>query len=173
MDYPLYYRLDASDRITQTGGEWDAFAGTHDGASLRGDAVLGHSLYDFVQGDVSRMFVRTLVDGVRLLQRSRTVGYRCDSPGLKRFMEMTLAPLAGGEVLVSHRQLRTEPVTRAFHFQVVQPDQPGVVVRCTHCNAVKRQGRWGEAETVLPVGLSRVPVIYGVCESCLAAVIRR
>ena len=108
MAFELFYRLDNTDRIFDTGGAWNQFAKENAGTELLGSAVIGRSLYDFIHGDVSRMFVRTLVDGVRILNRPRMVPYRCDSPGLRRYMEMSITCEPGGGILLEHRQVREE-----------------------------------------------------------------
>ncbi len=173
-DFVLHYRLDQRDRIIDTGGAWDRFAEENDGGVLVGKSVLGRSLYDFISGDVSRMFVRTIIDGVRILQRPRNVPYRCDSPGLRRYMEMSLTLEVGGEMLLAHRQLRTEESGRKFDFQVGLQPVRQMIIRCSHCNGLKRHGVWGEAEDILPATTNAlVPVIYGVCPRCLELVRQR
>lgn len=172
MKFDLYYRLDKADRITETGGEWDRLAQENSEPALLGASIVGRSLYDFIHGDVSRMFVRSLVDGVRVLRRPRTVLYRCDSPCLRRYMEMTISCEPGGGVLIEHRQLRTEPIARKFEFKVGVGLISQMRIRCTHCNAVKNNGVWGEPELVLPAGEEQIPVIYGVCQVCLDQVKR-
>lgn len=173
MAFELFYRLDNTDRIVETGGAWNQFAKENAGTELLGSAVIGRSLYDFIHGDVSRMFVRTLVDGVRILNRPRVVPYRCDSPGLRRYMEMSITCEPGGGILLEHRQVREETISRNFDFKVGVRSVNQLIVRCSHCNTVKKNGVWGEPETVLLEGDKLVPVIYGVCETCLNLVKRR
>lgn len=172
MTFELYYRLDKADRIVETGGAWDRLAQENAGTDLLSASIVGRSLYDYIHGDVSRMFVRTLVNGVRTLGRPRTVPYRCDSPGVRRFMEMSLFREASGSILVEHRQLRTEAIQRKFDFKAGVALGRQMIIRCSHCNAVKNNGTWGEAEDLLPEGNTQVPVIYGVCQTCLSLVKR-
>lgn len=170
----LFFRLDKGDRITEIGGSWDRMAQENGGDHLCGQSVLGYPLYDYISGDISKMFVRTVIDGVRVLRRARTVPYRCDSPGLRRYMEMSISFEPGGGLLLEHRQLRTESTGRRFDFQAgVQPLRQ-MVVRCSHCNGLKVDGAWGEPESLLPADHSgKVPVIYGVCPKCMALVRRK
>lgn len=172
-DFRIQYRLDKSDLIVDVGGAWDRMAVENGGNELCGHSVLGRSLYDFISGDVSKMFVRTIIDGVRVLRRPRTVPYRCDSPGLRRFMEMSISCEDGGGLLLEHRQLRTEATGRRFDFTVGVAPVRQMVVRCSHCNSVKFSGVWGEPERVLPEAPGKVPVIYGVCPNCMDKVRRR
>ena len=170
----LFYRLDQSDRITAIGGAWDRMAQENGGDRLCGDSVVGRPLYDFISGDISKMFVRTVIEGVRVLQRPRTVPYRCDSPGLRRYMEMSIKCEPGGGLLLEHRQVRTEATGRRFDFRVGTQPLRQMVVRCSHCNAVKVEGRWGEPEALLPVApAGDVPVVYGVCPTCMDLVRRK
>lgn len=174
QEYSLFYRLDKGDRITEVGGAWDRMAQENDGGQLCGGSVLGAPLYDFVSGDVSKMFVRTVIDGVRVLQRSRTVSYRCDSPGLRRYMEMTITCEPGGGVLLEHRQLRTEASGRRVDFRLATQPVRQMIVRCSHCNGIKINGAWGEPEAMMPAGMAGdIPVIYGVCPRCMELVRRK
>ena len=174
QELSLYFRLDKSDRITETGGAWDTMAHENGGDALCGGTVIGHPLYDYVSGDVSKMFVRTVIDGVRVLQRPRALPYRCDSPGLRRYMEMAITCEPGGGLLLEHRLLRTEATGRRFDFQTSNAPLRQMIVRCTHCNAIKHEGRWGEPEAVLPEQVSgALAVVYGVCPRCMERIRRK
>lgn len=166
-----FYRLDTQDRIVAAGGAWDQFALANDANDLLAERVIGSSIFDYVYGDVSVMFLRTLLNGARTLQRSTLRPYRCDSPGIKRFMEMVVEPDGRGGVTIHHRLLRTEPLPATLRF-AVRPGATPVTTRCSMCNRLKVAGGWQEPETVWADGQlipeQATPVIYGVCPDCLA-----
>lgn len=172
----LYYRLDAADRIVEIGGCWNDFALANAGESVLAECVLGSDIYDHVSGDASRMFLHTLLTATRSLARDTTRPYRCDSPGVKRFMEMSLLPLADHGVMVAHRMIKVEPLPGRYDFIASknQPYPPSRIVRCSICNRIKHAGEWLETDRAGALGLlsssEPTPVIYGVCDACHASV---
>lgn len=167
-----FYRVDGRDRILEVGGAWDEFARSNDGQRAVADRVTGTNLLDHVSGDVSRMYVRTVFEGVRVLGRPATRTYRCDSSVQKRFMEMTLTPEAAGSLLVEHRLLRAENFVRPTGFVPGTPGRPGTRVRCSMCNRLKIGADWREMDHPSDQAALAGPiaVVYGVCSSCLAGI---
>lgn len=170
----LSYTLDKADNIVAVGGNWDAFARENDGESLLASKIIGCNLDQFIHGDITRMFVRTMIMSARTLQRPVLRPYRCDSPKLKRFMEMTVLPGAQGAVEVVHRELRSEPIAHPMPISAA-PAGAGkrFVKRCSICNRVKAQDIWSELDAAIdaariPAGAHDIKVIYGVCPDCLA-----
>jgi hypothetical protein len=167
-----FFRVDRTDRILEVGGAWDEFARGNDGERAVAHRVIGTRLLDHISGDVSRMYVRTVFEGVRILGRQVTRSYRCDSPATKRFMEMTVTPEATGGLLVEQRLVRAENLVRPVGIVPGVPGRPGSRVRCSMCNRLKVGADWREidhpnddAGTAGPIA-----VVYGVCSSCLAGI---
>jgi hypothetical protein len=167
-----FYRVDGKDRILEVGGAWDTFAKSNDGEPAIGGRVIGTHLLDHISGDVSRMYVRTVFDAVRILGRQATRAYRCDSPTQKRFMEMTVTPESAGSLLVEHRLLRAENFVRPLGFVPGIPGRTGTRVRCSMCNRLKIGADWREIDHPTNEAFSTGPVavVYGVCSSCLAGI---
>lgn len=163
------YRLDARDRIIEVSGEWDRFACDNGAEELAMDSVIGVPLRSFISGDVTRMFIDTMHARVRLSGRPMTVPYRCDSPGVKRFMEMSLAAI-GNDLISEHRLLSEHVMPRALVFRSADGRPHAWTKRCSMCNRLSMPGgRLIEpdefAETKYPDG-EAVGVIYFVCEDC-------
>lgn len=169
----LYYRLDVTDRIVEVGGAWNEFALANNGTAIVKERVLGSSVFSHVSGDVSVMFLRTLLASARILNRPSTRAYRCDSPACKRFMEMTVIPEGDGSLMLEHRQVRTEVLPQPFVFTASQA-RSCRVIRCSMCNRLKTSGAWREPEFAHAEGsvsgTHGNPVIYGVCPTCLDSV---
>jgi hypothetical protein len=170
----MSYTLDKANHIVAVSGQWDAFALDNDGNEVLSSKIIGKPLDQFIDGDTTRMFVRTMIMSARTLQRPVYRPYRCDSPKLKRFMEMTVLPGEQGVVEVIHRELHSEPI---IHPMPVCAAPKGVgenfVKRCSMCNRVKVLGIWSELDAAidayrLPAGAHNLKVIYGVCPDCLA-----
>lgn len=170
----LVYYLDVNDCIIRVQGPWDAFAVENEGPGAVVEAILGKPLEAFIAGDVSKMFVNTMLMSARTLQRTIYRPYRCDSGRLKRFMEMTVVPHENGVLAVHHRLLYTEPLrnfqfvpaNRAAHLGVARTK------RCSLCNKVHVGQQWLEIEDAISLNLlsadrGQGPWIFGVCPACL------
>lgn len=176
----LYYCLDAADRIIEIGGNWDGFAASNQGQQAMTRQILGTYLHEHIVDDNSRMFIYTILHGVRTLNRPATRPYRCDSPTLKRFMQMTVTPLENGVLRVSHHLLRTEALSHPLNFHAANHRIPTAhwekaIVRCSMCNQVKIDQSWLTPENALEkqpevARMASIPVIYTVCPQCFAGI---
>jgi hypothetical protein len=168
---PVVYRINDRDEIVFVNPQWDVFAAANDGERAVSARVLGRSLWDFVSDSGTRQLYRDL------LVRARTRGplrfnYRCDSPALRRVMEMELVPAPGGGVEFRSRALTVEPRPPQA---LLDPgaDRGGVLVRvCGWCKKVAVGGTWVEVDrAVTALGLlEHVPVpslTHGICGDCL------
>lgn len=171
-DFDLCYWLDIGDVIVEVSPQWEIFARANGGVGIEPGNVVGRNLLAFVEGDVTRMYVRSLVQSVRLMRRPVCRSYRCDSPDTRRLMEMRISIENSGLLRWEHRVLHTEPLARRLAFKV----QPGAVaarrfvVRCSICNRLKAPGGWCEPDQAdASEGPDEtIPVIYGVCPDCLS-----
>lgn len=127
---PIEIRLDHDLLITHVGGGWDAFAFANGGKSLVGNTVIGRPITSFIHGDAVRMFTDVVFQRMLRLGGTRTIRYRCDSPGIIREMEMTVCTLPEG-LRCTHRIVRETPSTARAKFPTVPR---AVRLRCSHCN---------------------------------------
>ncbi|MFD2180735.1 hypothetical protein [Rhodoplanes azumiensis] len=180
---PLSVRVDHTNRIVAVGGPWDEVAlANGGGATVVVARVLGTGLIDHVHGDPTRMLVLTVLDRVRRGGTPCRMPYRCDTPHLKRWMEMTLTPVPDGTVTFEHRFLRSEPMQRPLRFALARPGaaRGPAIIRCSSCNRVRDASGWHEPDAVRFSATAGAPpdpdapilVGYGVCEACRAQVER-
>jgi hypothetical protein len=165
------YTLDRTNRIVDVGGCWDNFALENDAANLLEPHILGREISEFVTGNTTRIFLFTMLDSSRVLDKPLTRPYRCDSPQYRRFMEMTLEPHPQGIVKLRHRLIRVEAVEYPIKFTIAPENAPkGLIKRCSMCNQINIKGDWLEASEAARQGLltqaEQCQVIYGVCENC-------
>ncbi len=169
--FDICYWLDIGDVIVDISGGWKAFAEQNNAQALEARRVIGRNLLSFVHGDVTRMYVRTLIQSARLLRKPLLRPYRCDSPDQRRYMEMRLTLENSGLLRWEHRLKRSEPLARRLEFRAVnQPLRPHCVVRCSMCNRLKSSQDWAEPDVEeIPelADTGTIPVIYGVCPNCL------
>jgi len=173
MIHEVSYWLDARDRIVRTCANWDGFALDNDGIAAVGKNVRGESLWDFVMGDPTRIWLSTVLSLARLRDEPVKRPYRCDSPTEKRYMEMVVSREGKkGDLLLTHRILRAEPVRPPLSFVAARASGPWMA-RCSICNRVLADNRWTEPQEAFRRGLlpedGSIPVIYGVCPDCRRA----
>ena len=176
----LSYTLDATDTIVAVGGKWNEFALQNDGPDIVSEKVIGKKLDQFVHGDETLMFVRTMIMSARVLKRPVVRPYRCDSPSVKRFMEMKVEPKDLGAVDVMHRELRSEPSKNTVRVAGAPMGAVGVFIkRCSICNQVHAKDVWSELDDAIAAERLTLPesqalrVVYGVCPSCLSSMAAR
>lgn len=168
----LYYRLDPKDLIIEVGGPWDDFAKRNNGFRILAGQIEGQNLFSHITGDSTQMLMDVLLAKVRRHQNPVTHPYRCDSPTLKRFMEMTIEPDTYGFLNLRHRLLKSEPIASWAVVDAVVPGRTGqsIVIRCSMCNSVRMGKEWVELETATQQGLTIeqgvMRVAYGVCSNC-------
>jgi hypothetical protein len=166
------YMLDADDHIRSVGGAWRAFAHENGAPELVG-AVLGTSIWRWIEGPEVRHLYEILFSSVRGTGGHVRFPLRCDSPRLRRFMELELAALSDGGLrfrAVLHRVEPREPVG----LPAGRDDGPGPrLVICSWCNHVRVDvGRWLEIEDALrALRLLEAPphaITHTICPGCEA-----
>jgi hypothetical protein len=170
---PLSYQIDGHDDITSVGDSWAAFA-VSNGAPHLAAHVVGRSLWEFVSDATTRRVYRDLLVRVRG-GRTVTFSYRCDSPSLRRFMQMTMTPRAHKGVGFDSLTLRTE--SRVPPLLAATPiGQSGTLLTaCGWCNRMAVGDDWVEVESAVErlglFGSSRLPAItHGMCPRCFARI---
>lgn len=170
----ITYTLDAHNQIIKVTGPWDAFAKANRGDAAVMDAVIGKPLDSFIAGDVTKMFVNTMLMSARTLGKTVYRPYRCDSDLTKRFMEMSIVPLENGTVEVRHRLLLEEPMRDYRAHTLPRPAPLGLprIKRCSMCNKIHVAFSWLEIVDalnlqVLAAEQANGPWIYGLCPECM------
>jgi hypothetical protein len=168
----ISYRIDRENRLIDVGGDWDAFALENETPSLRREAVLGRSLLDFVTGAETRHLYEVLLGRARAGPPLRRLPFRCDSPGLRRFMEMDIASPDGAAVEYRCRVLRTEPRPPVYTV-TAEAGGERTMRMCSWCKKVHlTRDLWVEVEEAIArFGLleDEAPpqITHGMCDACL------
>jgi hypothetical protein len=168
----ISYWIDRDNRLVDVGGDWDAFALENETPAVLRDAVLGRSLLDFVAGTETRHLHEVLLERARSSIPLQRMPFRCDSPDLRRFMEMDIASPDGEVVEYRCRLLRAEPraLPRAANAGIANER---TMHMCSWCKKVHlTRDLWVEVEeAVARFGLLEddVPpqVTHGICNTCL------
>ena len=180
----IAYAIDAQARIIAIGAKrWNEFSARNGDPELTADSALWQNLYDIVQGDDVRGIYRRLIDEALNRSEPIVISSRCDSPGVKRELRLSIAPLRGGrspgsaliQSLVMDEAFRPsldlfdfKRVLARFHEQAGLP----LVTLCSFCQRVLLQGShagqsWVTAEDYYHSGgSSDVRLSHGLCPEC-------
>lgn len=163
-------RVDARDRIAFVDANWTQFAVENGLAHLTAEEVAGVPLWRYVSDVTTRHFYDILLQRVRRTGRSIAVPFRCDAPDRRRFMCMTILPLADGALEFRSELLREEPRPKVDLLDTAFPRGPNFVEMCSWCKKVKAPD-WVEVEEgVARLGVfdePRLPrVSHGICPDC-------
>lgn len=103
------YRLDAHDRIEWVSDGWLAFALENGATDLTEERVLGRPIWDFIADDELRAAYRRIFAKTRTTGRAWSGPFRCDSPTLRRFMQLEVAWERAQALHLSGILLHVEP----------------------------------------------------------------
>jgi hypothetical protein len=164
------YWLDRDNRITKVSSTWDSFAEENEGQGAVSTEVVGKSIWDFVIGDLTRMWFDMLLKLCRLQNFPVERPYRCDTPSLRRYMSMTIHPEQAGALRVEHTVLSTEERETQVFCETAMHNHSALCMRCSICGRVKAGREWAEADSRKPSGdepqKHYLTVAYTVCQDC-------
>lgn len=165
------YWLYSKDTIIKVSQTWNRFALSNNAtAEILEESVIGKNTYSFIVDDPTRMYLQVLLQQPRLLRTTVAKKYRCDSPGLKRYMEMRLTPEPEGLVRLDHTLEQLEPFNRPLTFHPASASSRATVCRCSICARLCIGSCWIIPEEAEAEGLIQpdalVPVTYLVCPVC-------
>lgn len=171
---PVTYEIDAEDRLRHVGGSFGSFATANGAPELERAQLVGRSIWDWIAGDDVRHAYRLLFQRVRERQARVRLPFRCDSPELRRFMELYVAPGANRSLLFTAHLLRTEVRPRVTLLDATVPRSETLVALCSWCKRARGPGdHWLEIEEVIPALeiFDRVPPSFShtICPDCEAA----
>ena len=174
--FPTYcYRVDARDQIVWVDAAWLAFARENGAADLTEDSVKGRSLWEFIADESTRCFYREIHRRIRSSGQASVIPIRCDSPNLKRHMQLTVSCEPEGTLHYRSVLLRVELRTR---FALLEPSTKRTTNRLTMCSCCKRvliePVGWLALEAVaaklnLFESESAPCLFYTVCPDCIDA----
>lgn len=169
------YTLDASDLISTVSAEWVSFARENEAPGLTPDQVVGHPLREFISDEETRLLYQVLMNKVRKTREPLSVKFRCDSPTLRRFMELLIEPMEKEGLRLTGHLLASEPRDAAILLDCGVPRDQEFLLSCSWCKRVQVGGEWVEVEKAIEqLGLfdrPRLPRLsHGICPDCNLAI---
>lgn len=168
------YQVDAEFRITLVAGDWAKFAVENAAPELAHPVSLRQrTLFSYIADEATRQVYRAMFDRVAARAKPITVPLRCDSPHVRRFLELTISPREDGGFHLDSSLLRTEPRPYLALLDATHPRSHELIRMCGWCKAVQVNEDWVELEQGVEMldlfGRNALPEIkHGVCKSCYA-----
>jgi hypothetical protein len=170
-DRVFMHRIDADGRLCFVNDAWLDFA-DENGWRTSAAELLGTPLIAQITGAEPRHIYRLLIERTRQTGRPARFAYRCDSPDLRRFMEMRISILSDGQVEFCSRVLRLDPRERVQVLDsALRQRSEEVLQMCSWCKAVCAQPDWLELEDAvqrLGILAEAAPprISHGICPTC-------
>ncbi|PIQ62029.1 MAG: hypothetical protein COV99_07455 [Bacteroidetes bacterium CG12_big_fil_rev_8_21_14_0_65_60_17] len=165
------YIVDEDDRIVSISDNWDSFALENKAPDLTAQVVVGQSLFTFVADEATQHIYRIILEQVRRTGRTIVFSYRCDSPSVRRFMELRISRSDEGNVQFDSRIMREEPRDPVLLLDEALERSDDFLSICGWCKKVHVSGEWMEVELALErldlFGQSPLPrLTHGICPAC-------
>lgn len=163
------YVICGSDRVVSTGGSWDEFAFQNDGENAASNKVIGHTLWDFINGSTARSYLNAIFFSCRTHFAVYRSLYRCDGPNQKRIFEMAVEPLADDALRISSTLIQEIEWRRSGKQVEILPAS-----KCSVCCCYRlptEQGGW--IDPFSDTAPQFLPSDYLVCSSCKQLAVNR
>ncbi len=169
----IEYDVLGDDTIAAIRGDWDAFASANGAAALTTDAVIGRSLWEFVEGQNVRALYRMLVEHVRATGKPKDFQFHCDDSIYVRLFRLMISSADEGNVTFSSTLLeqRKRPNMPLFDYSLSRTDD--ILTVCSVCKKVNCDDIWLPVEEALArldlFEEPRLPELsHGLCPDCFA-----
>lgn len=171
----ITYQIDGNDRLVGFNDQWDVFAKNNDGHSLTSNHTCNVLIWDFIHDPETRHIHKVLLKKVRKSRQMLSFPFRCDSPELRRYMQMEISPQSDGNILYRCRFIKEEAKQPVTPHEPPFDDRETLLRMCSWCKKADVGGNlWMEIEDAVDyLGLFSSaqiqPITHTMCERCLAA----
>jgi hypothetical protein len=168
----IEYRIDRRGLLNFVSDSWTTFALENSSPDLIAERVVGQALSSFIADPETRHLYQTILDRVRSTEVRVVLTLRCDSPSLRRFLQLVISRLPDGEIQFLSHTLRTEPRESVPLLDPSTTRSNEFLSLCSWCKRIRLPGdRWVEVEeAVTQLGLFHLDVLpkvtHGMCPDC-------
>lgn len=169
------YRINKYDHIVYVNQDWLEFAKTNQAGELT-RTVLGSSLWNYLSGPEVKHVYQLLLQRLRRGEGAVNIPFRCDSPGMRRHLELVMRLLPDHEVEFVCTLLREEPRDEVKLLNPAARRDERFIIMCAWCKKVQATG-WIEIEEAIErlelFGQPLLPRIsHVICPSCKHAFLK-
>ena len=174
--FPTYcYGVDVNDDLAWVDSSWLGFANENGASDLTKTPIQGKCLWDFIADESTRNLYREIHRRVRSTGRAIVLPLRCDSPNLKRYMQLTISPGFSGALdyrCILHR-VELQPRLTILEYSTKRSSDMLTMCSCCKKVCVEPMG-WVHVEAVAAklhlFDSDTVPQLqYLVCPECVSA----
>lgn len=168
------YDLDARLRLVAVDDRWKAFAEANDAPELVPPGPIGRYLVDAIADEATAHLYEELFHRVAANGRTATVAIRCDSPVVRRYLDLTIRRREDGfRVETAVTRVETSPGGAILQRAARRSDQ--LLRMCSWCKRVDVSGIWQE----LDIAVERLrlferdampQITHAMCAECYARV---
>lgn len=174
----IIYQIDESDLITYVSDNWNQFAQDNNAAeNTFQPCVLNKPIWNFIVDLETRHLYKILVNKVRSTGTIIRVPFRCDSPGSRRFMIMTINPLSGNNIELLSHVLRIEFRDSVQILDKNSTRSNAMITMCSFCKKIAvAKNKWEEAEEAIRIlhlfdSASMPQITHGLCPDCYQTIL--
>jgi hypothetical protein len=169
-DRVFSFTIDRDNHIDYVNQAWIDFA-IENGVPALPERAIGSDLFSHITGEEVRLLSREICNRVRRRLRPVELTYRCDSPGLRRYLTMRVVPLPGERLEFHNWIVRTEARPIVYLLDPHTERDNSLVRMCAWCKKVDVNAAWVEVEEAVRAlrlfERDRVPgITHTICESC-------
>ncbi len=168
----VVYRLSADDCLIAFNADWDVFAEQNSSLTILGKQIANRSIWDFISDAETKHLHKSILKKVRLSNTELTVPFRCDAPGMRRYMEMKVIPLGNGEIEYQCKTIRVESAPQLACATELADASP-LLRMCSWCNKIEvTTNTWLEIDVAVGMldlfSQAQLPwLTHTMCNSCL------
>lgn len=177
------YHTDQDNIITSVNRAFVVFARDNWRSDFDPAHLLGKPLFSQISDITCRHIYLILLERIKKNRRAFTVAFRCDSPAMRRYMEMTITPDRGGVIEWSSKILKEQLRDPLAVLDATQERSKNFLFMCSWCKKCKISewitlksptlsiDEWIEPEDMMTIlsgsGSPRFPEIsHTVCPDC-------
>ncbi|MCF6148752.1 MAG: hypothetical protein E3K37_08845 [Candidatus Kuenenia sp.] len=166
------YTIGYDDRFVYVSPSWSVFAKENGAPQLADNAVIGRLIFDFLTGIDCKELYRMIFKHCRESNRKLIFPFRCDSPNIKRFMELHIISDSQGKLHFEAQLLKVTPRKYNVLLAKCTHRSDRMIKICSWCKLVEiSKDHWVDIDTALEQhGLfneSDIPKLtHGICPNC-------
>ena len=166
------YCLDKADVIVSVDYWWLAFAQENNAPELIEPAVVGKTVWEFISDEPTRTLYKEIHAHVRSSGNTVIVPFRCDSPTLQRYMQLSIGNHQEGQLLCESSLIRAVPQRRLAVLDSREKRSNDVLTMCSFCKrSLIEPSAWLEMEDIaLKLRMYEAQTVpelrYTVCPEC-------
>jgi len=178
--YPIMvtyeYHINEQDQISFVDNQWLRFARDNAAWHLTEQNILGQPIWSFISNKETEMIYQIIVNKVRKHDLEIKLPFRCDSPNIRRHMELHISPLKDNNVKFLSNLLEEEPQNYTPLLDPRVERAASFIIMCSWCKKVQTSEEdWVEVESAIKklnlFGSFKLPKLsHGICPDCMSQI---